>query len=93
MIQFPIQSRLCASIRHGRRVPLIDPPVVLPAVILAAKVPILIVVPLVALLVDTARYVPGIVYLMMLSGAVIGLSFAVMILAPLYETWLKREAP
>ena len=58
----------------------------------------ILVVPFAALLVDfgtrfLARYVPGIVYLMMLSGAVIGLSFAVMILAPLYEMWLKREAP
>lgn len=58
---------------------------------------VILVIPFAALLVDfgtryLARYMPGVVYLMMLSGAVIGLSFAVMILAPLYEMWLKREA-
>ena len=55
----------------------------------------IIVLPFVMLLVDfgarfLARFVPGIVYLMLASGACIGLLFAVMILVPLYEMWIKR---
>lgn len=54
-----------------------------------------IVLPFAMLLVDfgarfLAKFVPAIVYLMMASGAAIGLAFAVMILVPLYELWLKR---
>jgi hypothetical protein len=52
--------------------------------------------PFVALLVDfasrfLAKYWPGLVYLMMMTGAILGLSLAVMILIPLYEMWLKKE--
>lgn len=55
----------------------------------------IIVLPFVMLLVDfgarfLAKFVPGIVYLMLGSGACIGLLFAVMIVVPLYEMWLKR---
>jgi len=53
------------------------------------------VLPFVVLLADfgtrfVARFWPNIVYLMMGSGALIGLLFAVMILYPLYEMWLKK---
>ena len=64
---------------------------------LADRVKVAIVaLPFAALVVDfgarfLARWLPGTVYLMMASGAVIGLSLAVMILVPLYEMWLKRE--
>jgi len=62
---------------------------------------VLLVLPFAALVVDfgsrfLARYYPGIVYLMMLSGAVMGLLFAVFIVVPLYEMWMKpgsRAAP
>jgi hypothetical protein len=52
-------------------------------------------VPFVALVVDFgsryfAKYVPDFVYVMMMMGGVLGLSFAVMILVPLYELWVKR---
>lgn len=55
-----------------------------------------IAVPSVMLLVDfgsrfLARWFAGIVYLMMLSGSLLGLSIAVMSLVPLWEMWLKRE--
>ncbi len=58
---------------------------------------VILVLPFVSLLVDfgsrfVAKYFPGIVYLMMLSGAAIGILFAIMILVPLYEMWLKRGA-
>lgn len=54
-----------------------------------------IVLPFVMLLIDfgarfLAKFAPSIVYLMMGSGAAIGLLFAVMILVPLYEMWLKK---
>lgn len=57
----------------------------------------IVVAPFVLLLVDfgarfLARYWPGTVYIMMGSGALIGLSFALMILRPLYEMWLKRDS-
>ena len=57
----------------------------------------IVVLPFVALLVDfgtrfLARYVPEIVYLMLVSGAAIGVLFAVMILVPLYEMWIKKPA-
>ena len=56
-----------------------------------------VVLPFVTLVVDfgarfLARVVPGIVYLMMLSGALLGLLFAVMILVPLYEMWIKKPS-
>ncbi len=52
--------------------------------------------PFVALLVDfgcryLAKYYPNLVHLMMVSGASLGFSFAVMILVPLYEMWMKRQ--
>ena len=37
-----------------------------------------------------AKYYPNLVYLMMASGALLGFSFAVMILLPLYEMWIKK---
>ena len=37
-----------------------------------------------------AKYYPNLVYLMMVSGALLGFSFAVMILLPLYEMWIKK---
>ena len=57
----------------------------------------IIVLPFVALVADfgarfLAKYFPGTVYLMLASGAGIGLFFAVMILVPLYEMWLKKPA-
>ena len=53
-------------------------------------------VPFLALLVDfgsryLAKYYPNVVYLMLVSGALLGFSFAVMIVVPLYEMWLKRH--
>lgn len=53
-------------------------------------------VPFAALLVDfasrfLAKYMPDLVYLMMLTGALLGLSLAVMIVIPLYEMWVKKE--
>jgi hypothetical protein len=53
--------------------------------------------PFLALLVDfgtrfLAKYYADIVYVMLGSGAVIGLMFAVMILAPLYEMWIAPGA-
>ena len=56
---------------------------------------VILVAPFAALLVDfgarfLARYVPNAVYLMMASGAAIGVLFGVMILIPLYEMWLKK---
>lgn len=55
----------------------------------------ILVLPFVALLVDfgcrfLARFFPGIVHLMMLSGALIGAMFGLMILVPLYEMWIKK---
>lgn len=38
-----------------------------------------------------AKYNPDLVYLMMASGALLGLSFGVMSLVPLYEMWLKKK--
>lgn len=51
--------------------------------------------PFIALLIDfasrfLAKYVPDLVYLMMMTGALLGLSMAVMILIPLYEMWVKK---
>lgn len=56
---------------------------------------ITVTVPFAALLLDfasryLAKYLPSLVYLMMLTGALLGLSLAVMILVPLYELWMKR---
>jgi len=52
--------------------------------------------PFAALVVDFgarfgAKYFPGLVYVMMASGAALGLAFAVMSVVPLYEMWLRRE--
>jgi len=52
--------------------------------------------PFAALLVDfgaraLAKYYPDIVYLMLASGAAIGILFAVMSLVPLYELWVPRK--
>lgn len=61
------------------------------------RVKVLVVtLPFVMLLIDfgarfLAKYWPGIVYLMLISGAAIGAFFAIMILAPLYEMWLSKE--
>jgi len=56
---------------------------------------IVVTAPFVMLLVDfgarfVAKFAPAIVYLMMVSGVVIGMLFALMILVPLYEMWLKK---
>lgn len=56
---------------------------------------VVVTLPFLALVADfgsrfLAKYVPDIVYLMMASGAAIGLLFAVMTLTPLYEMWLKN---
>jgi hypothetical protein len=56
---------------------------------------VIVVAPFVALLVDfgarfLAKYIPTAVYLMMASGAVMGMLLAVLILVPLYEMWLKK---
>jgi hypothetical protein len=64
-----------------------------PAKIKAAVV----VAPFLALVVDfgarfLAKYAPVTVYLMLASGAVIGLLFATMVVVPLYEMWLKKPA-
>lgn len=52
--------------------------------------------PFAALLVDfgarlASKYFPNAVYLMMASGALMGTLFAVMILTPLYEMWIRRK--
>jgi mono/diheme cytochrome c family protein len=52
--------------------------------------------PFVALVADfgtrfLAKYYPSLVYMMVLSGAIIGFSFAIMILLPLYEMWIKKR--
>lgn len=39
-----------------------------------------------------AKLHPGFVYGVLVSGALMGLSFGMMVLAPLYELWLKRSA-
>ncbi|MBI1745913.1 MAG: hypothetical protein HYR55_04905 [Acidobacteria bacterium] len=57
---------------------------------------IMVSTPFVALVMDfgtrfLAKYYPNLVYLMMVSGGLIGLSFAIMILWPLYEMWIKRQ--
>lgn len=57
---------------------------------------ILVATPFLALVTDfgaraLTKYFPGLVYVVMLTGAVLGLSFAVMVLLPLYEMWLKRK--
>ncbi len=56
---------------------------------------ILVSTPFLALVMDfgsrfLAKYYQNLVYLMMVSGGLIGLSFAIMILWPLYEMWIKR---
>jgi len=56
---------------------------------------VIVVLPFVTLMVDfgarfLARSFPSIVYLMIPSGSVLGLMFAVMILVPLYEMWIKK---
>jgi len=56
-----------------------------------------IVLPFAAVLMDfgtraLAKLNPNFVYGVMLGGALLGISFAVMILMPLYEMWVKREA-
>lgn len=55
-----------------------------------------VILPFAALLVDfasrfLAKYMPSLVYLMMLTGALLGLSLAAMILIPLYEMWIKKK--
>jgi hypothetical protein len=57
---------------------------------------VLVTLPFIALVSDfgaraLTKYFPGFVYVIMATGAIIGFSFAVMILIPLYEMWLKRE--
>lgn len=57
---------------------------------------IVVTLPFVALLVDFgcrffARHLPELVHLMMLTGAMLGVSIAVMILIPLYELWIRRR--
>jgi len=59
---------------------------------------VIVLIPFLALLVDfgcrfLAKYLPALVYLMMMTGAVLGLSLALMILIPLYEMWLKTPKP
>jgi hypothetical protein len=56
---------------------------------------ILVTLPFVALISDfgaraLTKYFPGFVYVVMGMGAVMGLSFALMVLLPLYEMWFKR---
>lgn len=52
--------------------------------------------PFVVLIVDfgsrfLTRYFQGFIYIMALTGALLGLSFAIMILVPLYELWIGRS--
>lgn len=56
---------------------------------------VIVVLPFAALLIDfgsrfLARFNPNLVYLMFAAGACVGLSFAVLILFPLYDMWLRR---
>lgn len=56
---------------------------------------ILVTLPFVALISDfgaraLTKYFPGFVYVVMGMGVVMGFSFAVMVLLPLYEMWFKR---
>lgn len=55
-----------------------------------------IVLPFAALLADFGfryliKYAPGLVYAMAASGGLMGLLFAVLILVPLYEMWLRKS--
>lgn len=57
---------------------------------------VVVTLPFAALLVDfgarfLAKYWPGTVYVMLVSGSMIGLLFALMILVPLYEMWWKPK--
>jgi hypothetical protein len=57
---------------------------------------IVVLVPFVALLLDfgcrfLAKYLPVLVYLMMFTGALLGISLAFMIAIPLYEMWVKKQ--
>jgi hypothetical protein len=54
--------------------------------------------PFAALMVDfgsrfLARFYPNVVYVMMASGAAIGLLIALMIVVPLYEMWFRKSWP
>jgi hypothetical protein len=56
----------------------------------------IVAVPFAALLLDfatryLAKYVPGVVYFMIFTGAVTGLSFGIMMLYSLYDMWLKKD--
>ena len=56
---------------------------------------ILVTLPFLALISDfgaraLTKYFPSFVYVVMGMGAIMGLSFAVMVLLPLYEMWFKR---
>jgi len=56
---------------------------------------VVVTLPFIMLLIDfgarfLAKYWPDFVYVMLASGASIGLLFAIMILVPIYEMWLKR---
>jgi hypothetical protein len=56
---------------------------------------IAVTLPFAALLLDfasrfLAKYVPDLVYLMLATGGLLGLSLAAMILIPLYEMWVKK---
>lgn len=56
----------------------------------------IVALPFVMLLIDfgsryLTKYFPGLVYLMLVSGAGIGLLFAIMILVPIYEMWVLRR--
>ena len=57
---------------------------------------VIVALPFLSLLVDfgsrfIAKYTSNAVYLMLASGAAIGISFAVMGLVPLYEMWMDRR--
>ncbi|MCI0418236.1 MAG: hypothetical protein L0387_41440 [Acidobacteria bacterium] len=57
---------------------------------------ILVTLPFVALISDfgaraLTKYFPSLVYVVMAMGALMGLSFAVMVLLPLYEMWLRKN--
>jgi len=57
---------------------------------------LVLVLPFAALLLDfgtrfLAKYTPNVVYVMIATGAVIGFLFALMVLYPLYEMWVKQS--
>ena len=86
--------------KAGQSAPVRLPEAVLGLAVAFTSIPelwkqILVTLPFVALISDfgaraLTKYIPNFVYIVMGMGAVMALSFAMMVLLPLYEMWLKR---